>query len=127
MPKGLGWQDSNLRNARIKIWCLTDLATAQYIKSGVGNRTRTGDIQNHNLALYQLNYTHHIINRRYHSLSICRVTRLERLELPTHCLEGSCSIQLSYRRIEKRVMGIEPTQSAWKAEILAIELHPQTI
>ncbi len=22
-------------------------------------------------------------------------------------------------------MGIEPTQSAWKAEILAIELHPQ--
>ena len=24
--------------------------------------------------------------------------RLERLELPTHCLEGSCSIQLSYRR-----------------------------
>ena len=26
----------------------------------------------------------------------------------------------------ERVMGIEPTQSAWKAEILAIELHPQT-
>ena len=24
----------------------------------------------------------------------------------------------------ERVMGIEPTQSAWKAEILAIELHP---
>ncbi len=24
-------------------------------------------------------------------------------------------------------MGIEPTQSAWKAEILAIELHPQIV
>ena len=26
------------------------------------------------------------------------MARLERLELPTYCLEGSCSIQLSYRR-----------------------------
>ncbi len=26
------------------------------------------------------------------------LARLERLELPTRCLEGSCSIQLSYRR-----------------------------
>jgi hypothetical protein len=26
------------------------------------------------------------------------MARLERLELPTRCLEGSCSIQLSYRR-----------------------------
>ena len=26
----LGWQDSNLRNARIKIWCLTDLAISPY-------------------------------------------------------------------------------------------------
>ncbi len=24
-------------------------------------------------------------------------------------------------------MGIEPTQSAWKAEILAIELHPHNM
>ena len=41
-----------------------------------------------------------------------------------YCLEGSCSIQLSYGRILERVMGIEPTQPAWKAGILAIELHP---
>ncbi len=27
------------------------------------------------------------------------VARLERLELPTRCLEGSCSIHLSYRRV----------------------------
>ena len=57
------------------------------------------------------------------------MARLKRLELLTHCLEGSCSIQLSYRRIVyvERVMGIEPTQSAWKAEILAIELHPHFV
>ena len=33
-----------------------------------------------------LSYTHHM-------------ARLKRLELLTHCLEGSCSIRLSYRRI----------------------------
>ena len=27
----------------------------------------------------------------------------------------------------ERVMGIEPTQPAWKAGILAIELHPHDI
>ena len=34
----------------------------------------------------QLGHTHHM-------------ARQERLELPTYCLEGSCSIQLSYRLI----------------------------
>jgi hypothetical protein len=28
-----------------------------------------------------------------------RLARLERFELPTRCLEGSCSIHLSYRRV----------------------------
>ena len=28
-----------------------------------------------------------------------KVARLERLELPTRCLEGSCSVHLSYRRV----------------------------
>ena len=27
----LGWQDSNLRNATVKVWCLTNLATSQYM------------------------------------------------------------------------------------------------
>ena len=47
----------------------------------------------------QLSYNHHIL------------VRLKGLEPLTHCLEGSCSIQLSYRRIFylERVMGIEPT------------------
>ena len=50
------------------------------------------------------------------------LARLKGLEPLTHCLEGSCSILLSYRRIKimERVMGIEPTQSAWKAEILPL-------
>ena len=33
---------------------------------------------------------------------------LKRFELPTHGLEGRCSILLSYKHME-RVMGIEPT------------------
>ena len=35
----------------------------------------------------QLSYTHHI--------KLFAVARLEGLEPPTYCLEGSCSIQLS--------------------------------
>ena len=35
--------------------------------------------------------------------------------------------ELQAQNLVERVMGIEPTQSAWKAEILAIELHPRTI
>ena len=35
----------------------------------------------------QLSYNHHI-----------KMARLKRLELLTHCLEGSCSIHLSYKR-----------------------------
>ena len=68
---------------------------------------------------------------------------LKRFELPTHGLEGRCSILLSYRLIAfaevederfelrtssvrpsktvmERVMGIGPTQSAWKADILPL-------
>ena len=66
------------------------------------------------------------------------MARQEGLEPPAYCLEGSCSIQLSYWRIRKipvlgnslsqkaarcgveRVMGIEPTCSAWKADILPL-------
>ncbi len=49
---------------------------------------------------------------------------LRRLERPANGLEVRCSIQLSYRQIYKvlleRVMGIEPTQSAWKADVLPL-------
>ena len=52
------------------------------ILNGVGDGTRTHDNQNHNLALYQLNYVHHMV-------------RVKRFELLAHALEGRCSIQLS--------------------------------
>ena len=90
--------------------------------SGVGNGTRTHNARNHNPVLCQLNYTHHIL---------LGMARQEGLEPPTYCLEGSCSIQLSYKRMHiqknrapkcpmERVMGIEPTWSAWKAEVLPL-------
>ena len=59
----------------------------------------------------QLSYIHRIL------------ARLKGLEPLTYCLEGSCSIQLSYKRIYnilERVMGIEPTRPAWKAGILPL-------
>ena len=58
-----------------------------------------------------------------------KMARQEGLEPPTYCLEGSCSIRMSYwrtigrpqaRGVMERVMGIEPTFSAWKADILPL-------
>ena len=55
----------------------------------------------------QLSYTHHIcVPLRDMPAGLARLKGLEPL---THCLEGSCSIHLSYKRILERVMGIEPT------------------
>ena len=56
---------------------------------GVGDGTRTRDTRNHNPMLYQLNYIHHRTS----------LARLKGLEPLAHCLEGSCSIHLSYRRL----------------------------
>ena len=56
-----------------------------------------------------------------------KVARQKGLEPLAYCLEGSCSIQLSYWRIDQtmeRVTGIEPASPAWKAGALAIVLHP---
>ena len=61
----------------------------------------------------QLRYTHH---------KMCS----KGFEPPTHGLEGRCSIQLSYEHMlsnfanTKRVMGIEPTNPAWKAGVLPL-------
>ena len=51
---------------------------------------RTRDHQCHKLALYQLSYIRHFL---------CQAVRQDGVEPPTHCLEGSCSIQLSYWHI----------------------------
>ena len=56
------------------------------------------------------------------------MVRQEGFEPPAYCLEGSCSIQLSYWRVSvklERVTGIEPASPAWKAGALAIVLHLQ--
>ena len=65
-------------------------------------------------------------NWRFNQLSyIHHMARQKGLEPLTYCLEGSCSIQLSYwrklkRKKLERVMGIEPTRPAWKAGILPL-------
>ena len=64
-----------------------------------------------NWRVNQLRHTHRIL------------ARLKGLEPLTLCLEGRCSIQLSYRRMIddlERVMGIEPTRPAWKAGVLPL-------
>ena len=90
------------------------------IKNGAGDKFRTCYLQSHNLALYRLSYARRLL------------VRLERFEPPTHGLEGRCSILLSYRRVShrfavrfalkalERVMGIGPTQPAWKASVLPL-------
>ena len=86
---------------------------------GVGKGARTLGTRNHNPVLCQLSYTP----------QIARMARQEGFEPPAYCLEGSCSIQLSYWRIcatafsccmLERVMGIEPTYPAWKAGVLPL-------
>ena len=49
----------------------------------------------------QLSYIHHRDSRGHVAFESHqgRVVRLEGLEPPAHCLEGSCSIHLSYRRV----------------------------
>ena len=87
---------------------------------GVGDGTRTHNAWNHNPVLCQLNYTHHILLLR-------KMARQKGLEPLTYCLEGSCSIQLSYWRIfygagdgnRTRVSSLE----GWCS---TIELHPHT-
>ena len=60
------------------------------------------------------------------ALKLCNFKTLACLrgfEPPANGLEIRCSIQLSYRHIlnlVERVMGIGPTQSAWKADVLPL-------
>ena len=106
---------------RLKVVCSTIWANdAHFIKIiGVINGARTRDNEYHKLALYQLNYDHHMA---------C----LKRFELLTHALEGRCSIQLSYRHILKIFnwsgrRGSNSRHSAWKADALPTELLPHNI
>ena len=65
---------------------------------------------------------------RVQSTSPMEVARQEGLEPPTYCLEGSCSIQLSYWRISmERVTGIGPAYPAWKAGVLPLNYTRRSI
>ena len=56
------------------------------------------------------------------------MARQEGLEPPTYCLEGSCSIQLSYWRISmERVTGIGPAYPAWKAGVLPLNYTRESL
>ena len=67
----------------------------------------------------QLSYTHQMYN------VLIEMARQKGFEPLAYCLEGSCSIQLSYWRILERVTRIELASPAWKAGALAIVLHPR--
>ena len=129
----LGWRDSNPRDDGVKVRCLTAWRQPSMentepnftIKLRVpmwGGRwdsnPRSPEPQSG--ALTGLSYIHHM-------------ARQKGLEPLAYCLEGSCSIQLSYWRIFwpahshllartflERVMGIEPTRPAWKAGVLPL-------
>ena len=116
-------------NEGVKVPCLTawlhpykgkERGSGLYSRSrsfcGVGKGTRTLDTRNHNPVLSRLSYTHHR----------SEMVRQEGFEPPAYCLEGSCSILLSYwRKWMEQVTGIEPASPAWKAGALAIVLHLQ--
>ena len=89
--------------------------------NGVNSGTRTHDFQSHNLALYQLNYIHH----KCGTPEGIRTpdTRLRRAVLyPAELL-----VHISPKIFMERVMGIGPTQPAWKAGALPLSYTRTTI
>ena len=71
-------------DARVKVSCLTTWLYPNIKLNGVNSGTRTHDFQSHNLALYQLNYIHHIfIKNKYGTPEGIRTpdTRLRRAVL----------------------------------------------
>ena len=127
-----GWLDSNQRMTEsksvalplgytpIKRWWKGDLKDPRYYLMGWVKGLEPSTPGTTIRCSNQLSYTHHILVRQ------------EGFEPPTYCLEGSCSIQLSYWRMSimqnpcavihsmERVMGIEPTYPAWKAGVLPL-------
>ena len=127
-------------NVGVKVPCLTTWLHPNVVKkekglgflpipflSGVDNGARTHDTRNHNPVLCQLSYTHHVCNET-------EMARLKGLEPLTHCLEGSCSIRLSYWRLYRCLPGVigagegnrtlVPSLEGWYS---TIELHPQAL
>ena len=104
----LGWLDSNQRMQQSKCCVLPLDDTPLFclkinLQEGTSCRFQLGWIVGFeptvssatNWRFNQLSYTHHISLLTHHK----EVARLKGLEPLTHCLEGSCSIHLSYKRI----------------------------
>ena len=109
-----GW-DGGIRthDIRVKVWCVTITLhpnigakttgigiTPNPRFRGVGKGVRTLDTRNHNPVLSQLSYTHHR----------SEMVRQEGFDPPAYCLEGSCSIRLSYWRAYNIWL---PAQKVW--------------
>ena len=129
-------------NEGVKVPCLTawlhpykgkERGSGLYSRSrsfcGVGEGTRPSTPGTTIRCSNQLSYTHHIsgITREASpQAALGKMVRQKGFEPPAYCLEGSCSILLSYwRKWMEQVTGIEPASPAWKAGALAIVLHLQ--
>ena len=87
--------------------------------NGAGDKFRTCYLQSHNLALYRLSYARHIFCGAPGEIRTPD-TRLRRpLLYPTELQAHNVHCAESLLKLE-RVMGIEPTQPAWKASVLPL-------
>ena len=107
----LGWQDSDLRMRKSKSRALP-LGDTPLKFSGVSKESRTLDLQGHNLALYP---TELYPPRAIH------VGAPEGIRTPDPRLRRALLYPAELlAHIVERVMGIGPTQPAWKAGTLPL-------
>ncbi len=88
---------------------------------GVSDGIRTRGHQNHNLALYQLSYTHRLARPCAQP-----TVRQEGIEPPAHSLEGCCSIRLSYWRKHRQNNWMNGLLDCWIAKTMELRAIHRT-